>query len=54
MRMELGDLVERDEMGGVLVAEDVSATSAVVSTLEYVEVFIAIWIVALDSFVIFL
>jgi hypothetical protein len=54
MGMELGKLVERHEVGGVLVAEDVSAASAMVSTLEEVEVFVASRVVALDSLAIFL
>lgn len=54
MRMELGKLVERDEVSRVLMAEDVPAASAMVSTLEEVEVLVASWVVALDSLVIFL
>jgi hypothetical protein len=52
--MKFRMLIERNLVGGVLPAEDVSTTSAMVSTMEDVEVCIAIRVVALDSLVIFL
>lgn len=52
--MEFCVLVERDLMGGVLPAEDVSATSAMMATMHPSEEDFAVGVVASDSLVVFL
>lgn len=44
--MKPGMLVQRDKVGGMLPAEDASATTAVMSTIDPVEVLVARIVVA--------